>query len=271
LRTRGFKIDPNKLRAMAPFVVEADATRASRLVDQLLKDPLNKSLIERDPKKFLSGQILFKSQADQTPRQYPITQLMALGGRQVLTDEQGAPIIADAEDGKIGTTFQEVLGAGLDAFAAQYNRKPTPQERQRIIAKAIETTRERPETGPSATQQQRQARQVLKATILRGEPTRPIAGQLRAAGLEPEVEIADLRRELIAVGRTLSADADYRSPDDLFEAGRKAVGGTTPSPPADPGALDRLREVLPGPVGSRQAPIKQRFRYTPQGLVPVEP
>ena len=146
LQTRGFRVNANKLRAMAPFVVESDEQKASALVDKLLKDPLNVALIKDNPQRFLSGQVLFQSKGDKTPRQYPITQLMALAGRSVVMDDLGKPVIPEAGDGKIGTAFQEALGSARVAFKAQYNREPNPKEQQALVEKAIETTKEKPAT-----------------------------------------------------------------------------------------------------------------------------
>jgi hypothetical protein len=137
-------------------------------------------------------------------------------------------------------------------------------------------------------QRQQQARAALEARILRGEPIRPALSALRAAGLEPDVEIADIRRSIMAFGRQVAGfEGDYLPPEQLFELGREAMAtglsesspaapavGPVPSAPAvpvDPSALERLRGVMPGPVGSRQSvPLRPRFRYTPDGLVPVQ-
>lgn len=144
LQSRGFRIDANRLRAMAPFVVASDEKKASELVDQLLKDPLNKTLMERNPQQFLNGQILFQSKGDATPRKYPVSQLLALAGRPVAMDDTGNPLIPTAEEGKIGTPFQELLGAATQAFKGQYNREPTAEERQTLINTAIEKSKEKP-------------------------------------------------------------------------------------------------------------------------------
>jgi hypothetical protein len=118
---------------------------------------------------------------------------------------------------------------------------------------------------------------------------RAIISQLQTAGLTPEVEIADVREEFIRVGRQFDPYGDG-DPDALYELGRKALDANSAlgrnaldansavgrnalqrnsaAVPADSATLDRLREVIPGPVGSRQTP-KARYRYTPQGLVPV--
>lgn len=144
LQTRGFRVDANQLRAMAPFTVPSDEKKANELVDKLLKNPLNEQLLKTNPEKFLAGQVQFQSGGDKTPRQYPISQLFALAGRSVVMDDQGKPIIPDQADGKIGTAFQEALGAARMAFKAQYNREPNPKEQQQLVERAIETTKEKP-------------------------------------------------------------------------------------------------------------------------------
>lgn len=146
----GSSSDPNTLRATAPFVVESDAQKASKLVEKLLKDPLNAESIKTDPQSFLKGQALFQSNADKFPRMYPLTQLFALGDHQIVMGADGKPLILKPQDGKVGTAFQELMKNGLDAFKAQYNREPTAKERQAITQRAIEQSKEKPPAANSS-------------------------------------------------------------------------------------------------------------------------
>jgi hypothetical protein len=326
LRLLGFRVDDRWLRsAVGPFVPVNEREQAGAMWDQLLKNPITAKTFEQNPDAVLNGSVDVDLNGDGTPERLTLAEL-GLKGNRLLQDVNGKPIVLRQNTPVSGDRFAQARENGLRIFRETNRREPTAAEDRKLLEDAItfarigsssefdeyvsrreaelgrkltateyRTARQgfRDVGGDSASTVQRQARQALKVALLSGRPIPPsVINQLRTAGLEPEAEIADVRREFIGVGRQFSEYPEASTPDELFQLGIQALRSgqdlgaattTDPNPPApvDPAVMESLRAVFPGrrttPAAMQPAPAPAqkltpgaRYRWTPQGLVPVQ-
>lgn len=150
LRSSGYRVDANWLRQAAPFVAPNAQDRASKALDDVLKNPMTVEAMKADPQRVMASKVMFDGNGDGVPEAYGFQELAAMAGRPMVADDQGQPLVPTKEEGKIGTPFQSVLGADLEQFRAENRREPNPKEKQAIVQAAILKTKEKPETGVSA-------------------------------------------------------------------------------------------------------------------------
>jgi len=315
LRSLGFRIDPNWLRTAAPFVAVNEREQAGSVFDDLLKNPLNADTFKRNPDVVLNGTVNVDLNGDGVPERMTLAEL-GLKGNRLLQDVNGRAIVMRENTPTQGDRFAQARENGLRLFRERNRRDPTADEDRTLLEEAISfarigstsefdeyVARREQELGRKLTageyrgarQQfnnsdgetpalvQRQARQALKAAMLRGGPvSRAVWTQLTTAKLDPQVEVSTVREEFMRAGRQL--DPYATDVETLIETGRTAMAGSGQfePEPADPAALDALRRAFPDklPAAQRQpaaqpgAPSQPltpgtRYRWTQQGLVSV--
>jgi hypothetical protein len=98
------------------------------------------------------------------------------------------------------------------------------------------------------------ARSALHGAMLSGEGQIPqnVIRQLTQAGLDPEAEIAAVRKEFLGIGRStvdpIERMGSALTPDQLIERGRQAMRAKS-TPPASPPAGRSSRSEPPRSVG----------------------
>ena len=300
-------------RRAARFVAPSKRKLAEAAFERVISDPLTKDVRENDPTRFLSGFVDVDLNDDGIPERISVLELAAEAGRRPVADERGRVLIPEQKH-VFADRFEETLKNARRRFREQNDREPTADEDRRLIQEAQDAStapsseflgfvgrreaelgrkltsgefeaarkRFRTTTDEPSSLVQRQARQALYGALLTGGSSlsRSVIRQVRAAGLDLQAELADIRRQLIAVGKQLDPYGDETDPDLLFERGRQALAGAPilddeqteapPAAPADPAALERVRGAISGPVGSRQLTPGVRYRYEPgRGLVAV--
>jgi hypothetical protein len=317
LRGLGFRLDATWLRAaVPPFVPIDEREQAGAIFDDLLKNPLNADTFKRNPDLVLNGTVNVDLNGDGTPERMTLAEL-GLKGNRLLPDVNGRAIVMRENTPTHGDRFAQARENGLRLFREKNRRDPTADEDRTLLEEAISfarigstsefdeyVARREQELGRKLTageyrgarQQfnqsdvetpalvQRQARQALKAAMLRGGPvSRAVWNQLTTAKLDPQVEASTIREEFMRAGRQL--DPYATDVETLIETGRAAMAGSRQfePEPADPAAMEALRRAFPGklPASPRQPAVQPaapsqpltpgtRYRWTPQGLVPVE-
>lgn len=214
-------------------------------------DPLYQGLIKSDPASFdrltiqtRSGQLIPVSEARRqiggglmTPSGAPVAPTPAID--PMVVDVGGQKVVVDRNALKPGQTFTE-----------------TPNPRQTPVVKPVES-----------------ARNALRGAMLAGgDMPRAVTQQLVKAGLDPSVEIARERKDLIAFGKTMLTDIERASPtalsaDELIARARQALVGAsgTPAPATPPPGSPQVGQTPP-PTVQRDAIVtlkdKRRVRVT---------
>lgn len=151
LQSGGIRATANQLRVAAPFVQPSAQSRASKVLDSLLKDPLTEAALKQDPQKALSGTIAFDANGDGTPEKFTIGQLAAIAGRPMLQDPiTGSPIVPDSPKEKLPSDIvSQKIQSLNDLFLATNHRQPTAKEHDDILNQAKEWSKEKPPSDAS--------------------------------------------------------------------------------------------------------------------------
>lgn len=139
LQQAGFRMNPNQLRVVAPFVAPTAKQIAGDAVSAWLKNPANTELLKKDPT--IVGKVMLRidTNGDGIPENVPLLRAGELGGIQFAEDEAGQAIAlpVKADEPKIGDKFKELYGTKLQRFIAENKRQPEPKEKEQLIKDAI--------------------------------------------------------------------------------------------------------------------------------------
>lgn len=138
-------LSPNALRVNFRYVAPSAEKLAGKKLDEILGSPLTKAAMAANPDKVVNGTIDFDANGDGIPEKVTITELAKMAGRPLVMDGMtGKPIIPDKKEGPVGTAFQELLKASREQFMAENQRPPKPTEDSKLIAAAMEKSKEKP-------------------------------------------------------------------------------------------------------------------------------
>ena len=222
----GMRVSPNYFRDAARYAEPSVAEKASQQFAALMKNPLTQEAMKADPGRVAGGRVSFDANGDGVAELITVQELAAYAGQPFASDDQGRPIAPTKEQGKIGSPFQEFLGAAVEQFRVENNREPSAAERKRLTAQAVEASKEKP---PSAGGDPAVKALALETAQLRRDlleqqladaknkpPKEPSQAQFTAAGYAERVQQAEdilngIERDIAGM-RTVSFMAQERMP-----------------------------------------------------------
>lgn len=288
LRGMGLRIDGNYLRTAVPYVAPTATKEAAAVIDTYFTNSVNKQRIEQAPDTINDLPFYFDRDGDGVKELVSFRELTEIAempvevkdGRVVLFPKGTTKEIKANADGILQTLMeraqaegkamtpdlmialqQEAIRQARDAGGGDsdfegYVARLEQERGRRLTAREFRQARHAftPAGGGSSSLVQSQARDALRAALLTGSGITPaLVAQLRAALLNPDVELAAAREAFIRVGRQLTdALDDAPSAEELFERGRQALRGH---------GAPRVPPPVPTPIPRAEVPaLRQEAR-----------
>jgi hypothetical protein len=139
LQGAGFRVDGNWLRQAVPFVQPNAEKDAQALYDEWLSKPNNKKLMESNPEAAAKAFVPFDRDGDGVAERVSIADLGVLA-RQIATDEQGKPVYAPQDAGRvteIKANADGILQQLIAQDVAEGKGQPDPKRLLVLQQKAI--------------------------------------------------------------------------------------------------------------------------------------
>lgn len=144
LSAQGYRgISPNWLRANVPYVQPSKQARAEQAWGAWLSNDNNKTLLQQNPAMALGSMVQVDLNGDGVKENVPLSTLADIAGHGFARDAQGGLIAVPKPQAGTGA-FDVKFNALLDQFRVDNKREPNPKERNDLIDKAIEASKEKP-------------------------------------------------------------------------------------------------------------------------------
>ena len=237
----GFRgMTANQLRVVAPFIPKSAKAVAEETLDKFFKVPFNQKAMNENPEAALSTAIdvdLGVKGPDGQPlrQRTSIADLMKIAGRGLVTDpETGKPL--SFTDESLSKDVAEVYRTNLATFTATARRRPTPEERKKLILqseKEVAGAKRKPEADEEAIDQT--SVETAAASIIAG---RMAPSQLSLAGGMGKAGVKFKQAVLAAVNKQ-NPQFNWAAAESNFQFGKNPATQNTVR------FLDNIEKTLP--------------------------